>query len=206
MVTSQPPSSITAGTPFNLTVTAEDGSGNLESSFNGSFTVTLVAGPSGGTLYGTLTVTASQGVATFGLTILKAGAGYRLQISGGGLTPALTSSLNVAPAAAVRLVVISGPPTNVIVGSGFQLTVAATDIYGNVATSYSGNISVVLAGNRGKGRLHGTVSERASSGVASFSGLTESTVGNGYSLRVTGRDLSPRRRLPSTFRLCEGFL
>ena len=70
MVTQQPPSSVTAGSPFGLTVQAEDSSGNLVTSFNGTVTVVLANNPGGATLGGTLTATASGGVATFsGLTL-----------------------------------------------------------------------------------------------------------------------------------------
>ena len=66
VVTTQPPSSITAGTPFGLVVKAEDAQGNVDTSFNGSITVTNAYGY---TLGGTLTVKAVNGVATFsGLT------------------------------------------------------------------------------------------------------------------------------------------
>jgi hypothetical protein len=64
-VTSELPSSVTAGNPFALTVAAEDGSGNVESSFNGLLTVALEAGPHGGLLSGNMTVEAVHGVATF---------------------------------------------------------------------------------------------------------------------------------------------
>src|SRR5262249_29871651 len=49
VVTTQPPSSVTAGSPFGLTVTAEDLSGNALTSFNGSVTVALAANPGGAT-------------------------------------------------------------------------------------------------------------------------------------------------------------
>ena len=72
----------------------------------------------------------------------------------------------------------------------------AVDSYGNVATSYSGNLGVVLSGNHGKGRLSGTVHERASGGVATFSGLSESVVGNGYTLTVSGTGLNSATSSP----------
>lgn len=62
-VTQQPPSSITAGSPFGLTVQAEDSSGNLLSAFDGTVTVSLANNPGGATLGGTTFVTASDGVA-----------------------------------------------------------------------------------------------------------------------------------------------
>ena len=74
VVISQPPASMTAGSSFGVAVATEDRFGDLVPSYNGGVTIALGADSSGGTLYGTLTVTASQGVAAFsGLTILKAG-------------------------------------------------------------------------------------------------------------------------------------
>ena len=75
----QPPASLTAGTPFGLTVEVEDSSGNIETSFNGTVTVALANNPGGATLGGTLTVTATNGVATFsGLTLTTAASGYTI--------------------------------------------------------------------------------------------------------------------------------
>ena len=52
--------------------------------------VAFANNPTGATLGGTLSVTASQGVATFsGLTINKAGSGYTLQVSSSGLSSAV---------------------------------------------------------------------------------------------------------------------
>jgi streptogramin lyase len=84
VVTQQPPASVTAGSGFGLTVQAEDSSGNLITSFNGKVTVALGSNPGGSTLGGTLTVTASAGVATFsGLTLNKAASGYALAATAG---------------------------------------------------------------------------------------------------------------------------
>jgi streptogramin lyase len=88
VVTSPPPSSVTAGSPFGLTVQAEDSSGNLVSSFNGTVTVALASNPGGSTLGGTLSVQAPGGIAIFtGLTLNNTGSGYELYVSGGGLGP-----------------------------------------------------------------------------------------------------------------------
>ena len=70
------------------------------------------------------------------------------------------------------------------------MTATVEDSYGNAATSYNGNVIVVLAGNHGRGRLRGTLIEATSSGVVSFSNLIVSTVGKGYTLTVSGGGLS----------------
>jgi hypothetical protein len=101
VVTAQPPGSITAGSGFGLTVTAEDSSGNVETSYNGTVAVALASNPGGATLGGTLVATAQSGVATFsGLTLAKAGTGYTLRVSASGLTSATTNAFNVWTAGA----------------------------------------------------------------------------------------------------------
>ena len=118
MVTQQPPASVTAGSGFGLTVEAEDSSGNLITSFNGTVTVALASNPGGATLGGTLTVTASGGVATFsGLTLTKAASGYTLVVTSGGLGEGVTSAITVTPAAATQLVITQQPPATVKVSS-----------------------------------------------------------------------------------------
>jgi hypothetical protein len=89
VVTSPPPSTVTAGTPFGLTVEAEDDSGNVDANYNR--VVTITASP-GGT---TFTTTASQGVATFSGLILSSAGTYTFQATAGGLTPAATNPFNV---------------------------------------------------------------------------------------------------------------
>ena len=59
-------------------------------------TVAFANNPTGATLGGTLSVTASQGVATFsGLTINKMGSGYTLQVTSSGLSSAVSTAINV---------------------------------------------------------------------------------------------------------------
>ena len=75
-VTSEPPSGVTAGAGFGIVVTAEDLFGNVEPSFTGSVVVSLAKNPLGDELYGSLTVAAVGGVASFaGLSLDKATAG-----------------------------------------------------------------------------------------------------------------------------------
>ena len=71
-MTTPPPNIYTPGVGFGLTVSVEDSSGNVDSSFNGSVTATLFgSGPDAVQLVGgPVSVTAVNGVATFtGLTL-----------------------------------------------------------------------------------------------------------------------------------------
>ena len=62
-VTVQPPGTVLTGGAFGLIVSAEDSSGVVTTSFNGTVTVALLNNPGGATLGGTLSVTAQSGVA-----------------------------------------------------------------------------------------------------------------------------------------------
>ena len=95
VVTTQPPATVTAGSGFGLTVAVEDSLGNVDTSFNGTVTVALASNPIGGTVGGTLSVTAQSGVATFsGLTLNEPG-GYTLSVSSSGLVTATTRAFDV---------------------------------------------------------------------------------------------------------------
>src|SRR5262249_47016035 len=128
VVTTQPPATLTAGNSFSLTVQAEDSSGNLIASFNGTVSVALASNPGGDTLGGTLTLTASGGVATFsGLTLTKAASGYTLAATTPGLGQGITNALTVTPAAAAQLVITQQPPSTVQVNKTFALKAAIED-------------------------------------------------------------------------------
>jgi hypothetical protein len=107
VVFTQPPDSVNVGSPFSLTVGLEDSQGNVVTRFNRSLSITLSTNPGGATLGGTLTTTASGGVAIFsGLTLNQPGAGYKLQVSGAGLHTT-TASFDVTND---EILYIGGPP------------------------------------------------------------------------------------------------
>ena len=191
VVTTTPPTSVTANAPFGLTVTAEDGSGKIATTYNGSVTLVLSGGTSGAVLGGTVTGTVVNGVAAFtGLTINTAGTGYTLTASSGTLTSA-KSSINVAPVTATQLVVTTTPPTSVTANAPFGLTVTAEDGSGNIATTYNGPVTLVLSGGTSGAKLGGTVTGTAVNGVAAFTGLTIDTAGTGYTLTASSGTLTP---------------
>ena len=191
VITAQPPSSVTAGSSFGLQASIEDPYGNLVNLSGNVVALALANNPSGASLGGTLSATTSNGVATFsGLTLTAAAAGYTLQVSSSGLSSATSSAITVTPAAAAQVVISEQPPTSVVVSSDFALIAAIEDAYGNVETSSSGTIKVALDNNPGSAKLGGTLSVKASKGVAAFSGLTLNKVGTGYTLELTSSGLS----------------
>jgi streptogramin lyase len=191
VVTQQPPAGVTAGSGFGLAVQAQDSSGSLITSFNGTVTVALASNPGGATLGGALTVTASGGIATFsGLTLNKAASGYTLVTSTSSLGQGVTSAVTVTPAAATQLVITQQPPATVKVSSPFAMKASIEDAYGNVVTTASNTVSVAFANNPTGATLGGTLSVTASSGVATFSNVTISKTGTGYTLQVSSSGLT----------------
>ena len=191
VVTTQPPSSVAAGDGFGLLVAAEDGFGNLDPSFTGTVTLNLAANPVGASLGGATTVTAGVGVATFSaLTVDTAAGGYTFQASSNGLASATTGPVEVTPGAATQLVVTVQPPATLGAGAGFGLTVAAEDRFGELATGYTGTVTLALANNPGAAAIGGSVTVATVGGVATFAGLTLNKGGQGYTVQATSNGLS----------------
>jgi hypothetical protein len=80
------------------------------------------------------------------------------------------------------------PPAGVAVNGTFGLTVAVTDAVGNPASG--GTVTVGLGNNPGGAVLGGTLTEPVVGGLATFSDLTLSQVGTGYTLTVTASGIS----------------
>ena len=192
LLTSQPPSRVTAGAPFGVAFTAEDACGNMDTAFNGPVTIALASNSGGGSLGGTVTVQAANGVATFSdLSIDNPGSGYALKASSGSLTPAITSAIDVtAPGVADRLVVTVQPPANISAGSGFGLVAEAEDSFGAVDVTFNGSVTV---SDPSGPVLGGTVTVTAVNGVATFSGLTLYQAEDDYSLSVIASGLAAGR-------------
>ena len=75
------------------------------------------------------------------------------------------------------------PPSSVAAGSTFGLTVQVEDSLGNPVSG--GTVTVALGNNPGDATLGGTLTAPVVNGVATFSDLTLSQPGTGYTLTVT---------------------
>jgi len=90
------PPSVNAGSPFPypVYVVAEDAHGNVAGDYTGSVGLEVARGP--GSLAGTLTEQAANGVAVFdNLSIIQPGTGYALQAAPGGLPTSSTNNFAV---------------------------------------------------------------------------------------------------------------
>ncbi len=181
-----------------VTVRVLDASNNLVA--NSSAPVTLVIGtnPGSGTLSGTLTQNAVNGVATFAnLSIDKIGPGYTLAASSSGLTGATSSAFNITIGAAAKLAFFT-QPSDGTPNTAFptQPRVEVQDAGGNRRTSNpGGNANITLAIVSGTGAPGAVLTCTtnplvANSGLATFAGCRINLAGNNYQLRATASGLA----------------
>jgi hypothetical protein len=142
-------------------------------------------------LSGTKTVAAVTGVATFStLSIDRSGTGYTLTFTASGVTAVVSAPFTINPGAASVLVFTVQPttgPAGVAISPPVQVT--ARDAFGNVATGFTGNVTMVISANPSGGTLTGTPTVTAVAGVATFGNLIISAPGVGYRLDATSAPL-----------------
>jgi hypothetical protein len=218
VVFSQQPAATSVGATIPVTARVEDIYGNVVSTGSGStdsVTLAIASGPGGGKLLGATNVQASGGVATFSnLSIQQSGT---FTLSAGivvsfGTLNATSNPFTITPGAATQLVFTTQPSPSFANTAGTEteaLSEAVVDVedtYGNLVTGDNSSVTLSLnqpaAGNGGGGVLYGTgvsggtVTEIASGGVATFSGLSivnssnssYSAAGTGYSLAANDTD------------------
>ncbi len=148
-------------------------------------TLSLAANPGSGTLSGTLTVAAVNGVATFSnLRINRPGAGYSLAAVSAGLTDATSNAFTITAGAPASLR-WQVQPTNVVAGAEMaQVQVELLDALGNRATGTgaTSQVTLSLGSNPGGATLNGPASVNAVAGLATFSGLRLNVAAGGYTL------------------------
>src|SRR5690349_12317740 len=95
-------------------------------------------------------------------------------------------------------------PTNAVAGAAISpdITVAALDAHGNVATSFTGSITLTVANNAGGGAISGTTTVPATNGVASFPGISINKAGTGYTL--TASNTGPTAATSAAFNITPG--
>jgi streptogramin lyase len=101
VIASPPPSTVSPGGDFGLTVEVSDKYGNPVTTYSGSVTATLANNPGGSSLSGTTVLSVSPasstpGYVTFaGLSLNNPGNGYTLIVSASGLASATTTAISV---------------------------------------------------------------------------------------------------------------
>ncbi len=151
----------------------------------------LLGAPNGAKLFGTTTVKAVGGVATFSdLSITQAGTDFELQASGAALGTTDSNTFNIAAAQAYGLS-FAQQPTTTPTGDAMAPAVAVqvVDAYGNPIGTGTEAVTLALNAGINTGQLAGTLTENAVNGTATFSDLNISARGDGYSLTATAAGL-----------------
>jgi DNA-binding beta-propeller fold protein YncE len=134
------PSSVQAGTPFDVTVTAEDSNGHQAYGYTGTVHFTS-ADPYGATLPDDCTFTAAdQGQHSFtGETTLYTTGTRDITVTDTATGVTGSALVEVASAPATSLAVTA--PDTVTAGMPFDVTVTAVDPYGNTDANYQGTVT-----------------------------------------------------------------
>jgi hypothetical protein len=143
----RPPQTTAAGASFSpsIQVTVQDAAGNTVTSANDAVTLAIGSNPAGGTLSGTVTVNAVNGVASFGnVSIDQVGAGYTLTASAAGLTGATSPAFDIVPTQVNTIIVItSDTPDPSTIGVPFTVT---WNLNSSGTAPITGNVTVTVNG------------------------------------------------------------
>jgi hypothetical protein len=189
------PSATVAGVAITPAVQVEirDQFGARLTTATGSVTVAIGTNPAGGTLSGTRTVAAVNGVATFnGLSIGQVGAGYTLTASSSGLTGATSAGFNITAAPVPTALGFAVQPSNAGVGAAISpaVMVEIRDQFGARIATATNTVTLAIGTNPAGGTLAGTTAVAAVNGVATFSDLSIDRAAAGYTLAATSSGLS----------------
>ena len=169
-----PPTDQTAGTAFSVTVAVQDVNGATVPASSASIALTLNGGPAG-TLQGTTTMSASQGVATFSNLVITRAGTYTLTASSSSLTSATSGNFTISAASPQTIAINAGnnqtAPENTVLGVAAGTTapsVIVKDAYLNPVSGVGVTFSVASGG----GSVSGASQTTNASGIATVGSWT----------------------------------
>ena len=186
------PSSTTAGSPFDVTVSALDASNQVVTSYTGTIHFTTSDGNHVLPMDYTF-VAGDSGVHTFMAGVTLRTAGSQTVSVNDTVNTSLTGSatVSVSPGAADHLA-FGQQPSNTAVNASIapRVTVQIEDAFNNVLTGDNADqITIAIGTNPSGGTLSGTNPVTVSGGIATFSNLSINQVGNGYTLTASSGSL-----------------
>lgn len=182
------PAGAAAGVPFSPApvVAVQNSSGQTVTGFDGPVALSFTVNQPGVKLYGTTTVNAVNGIATFpDISIDAVGTYYSFTAASTGLASAVSNTFSITPGAAKSLVFVVEPVAG---GAGAAFTtqpiVAVEDAYGNVVTDSDASVTITIRPGTGTSgaQLTGKNTVAVDSGFATFTYLAIDTPGNNYVL------------------------
>ena len=194
LFTLSPGNAIAGATTLSATVRARDNFGNTDTTYNGTAALAIQNNPGGGTLAGTTSVAAVNGVITYtGLSINRPGISYTLQATASGLITGTSAGFNISVGPATQVVFTVSPGTS-MAGATFTISpvVQAQDAFGNLDAAFTGNISVTIASGTGTAgaTLAGTTTLVAVGGVVTYTDLSIDKSGTNYQLTANSTGLT----------------
>ncbi len=167
----------TAGTPFTVTLTAQDAFNNTVTGFTGTASLSTTAG----SITPSTTGNFSSGTRTESVTVTGAGTGKTITVTASGKSGS-SSPFTVMPAA-LNYLALDRQPGGALSGVAFnpQPVIKLYDQYGNLRTNDSSS-SVVASINTGTGSLNGTTTQIASGGIVTYTNLSINQAGS-FTLR-----------------------
>jgi hypothetical protein len=191
------PATVTAGTPFDVTVKAVDTFGQTAIGYRGTahFTSSDPQVDPQTDLPGDYTFTsADAGMHTFSSAVTLKTAASQTVTATDTASSSITgnASVSVSPAAADHLLFLQ-TPTDTAAGQTISpaVMVAVVDPFGNTVTSdNSDTITLTIGTNPGGGTLSGTLTVTARGGLATFADLSIDLAGDGYTLHATTTGLT----------------
>ena len=186
------PSTATAGTAFNFTVTALDSSNATATGYTGTVHFTSTDGQAVLPANATLT----NGVGTFSAT-LKTAANQTITATDTTTTSITGTSGNITVSAAAATHFLVLAPASATAGTAFNFTVTALDQFNNVSTGYGGTVHftstdvfAVLPANStltaGAGTFSATMKSAATRTITATDTANSSITGTSASIVVSG--------------------
>lgn len=175
--------------PTQPVVKIVDAKGNIVTTSTAPVTIAVTNNRA--ELHGTTTIDAVNGVATFtDLVLALAGTNYSLTAVGPGLTSALSNSFDVSPNEGLFLDFIVEPVAAGL-GSRFSVRVAVRDVFGNIATDSTAEVTLSITPDYGTpgAVLSGTTTQQVKDGMATFNYLSISPIDGKYKLTASSPDL-----------------
>jgi hypothetical protein len=147
---------------------------------------------SGGGTVDTLVVTDTAGIAAAQLRLGTLAGPDTVRAAVTGLTGSPVTFVATALPGAARTLAIAVQPGATPAGSPIApaVQVAARDTFGNVATAFTGTVTLAIGTNPASGTLSGTTAVAAVAGVATFSAVSINRPGTGYTLTATATGLA----------------
>ncbi|MDP1890648.1 MAG: hypothetical protein Q8K55_07105 [Gemmatimonadaceae bacterium] len=201
--TTQPLDAVAGASLGAVTVEAVDATNTRVTGTSGQVTLILSGGDVSARLAGTTAVSLVDGVASFpGLSVNRTASGYALTASAAGLTDATSDVFAVTEGAAAALRVSSDLREGIAGQPLPSLRVSAHDAMGNLATRFTGEVTLRINANPSSGALGGTATRSAVAGVATFDDISITRAGDGYTLAASASGLTDGGTTP--FRVTSG--